>query len=278
MDSLKFGTSGLRGLVSDLIGWPSFGYTLAFLRHVRDGDRPGAEQMVFFGRDLRASSPEILEACIAAAHAAGFRAVDCGAVPTPALALAAMHQGCPAVMITGSHIPDDRNGLKFYGRGGEITKADETGIAAQFAAIAGADPRPEPEAGGQAAERDALAVFARRYTDFFAPDALAGLTIGVFQHSSVARDLLADLVAALGGTAVALGRSDVFVPVDTEAHRPQDVKQIRDWAAEGRFDAIVSTDGDGDRPLVADAKGTILRGDVLGLLTSRALGLTTIVT
>ncbi|MBC6715697.1 phosphomannomutase [Aurantimonas sp. DM33-3] len=278
MDSLKFGTSGLRGLVSDLTGWPSFGYTLAFLRHVRAGDPAGAEQMVFFGRDLRASSPEILEACIAAAHAAGFRAVDCGAVPTPALALAAMHQGCPAVMITGSHIPDDRNGLKFYGRGGEITKADETSIAAEFATIAGTDPRPGLEADGQAAERDALAVFARRYTDFFARDALVGLTIGVFQHSSVARDLLADLVAALGGTAVALGRSNAFVPVDTEAHRPEDVKQIRDWAAKGRFDAIVSTDGDGDRPLVADAEGTILRGDVLGLLTSRALGLTTIVT
>ena len=207
MDSLEFGTSGLRGLVSDLIGWPSFGYTLAFLRHVRDGDPAGAEQMVFFGRDLRASSPEILEACIAAAHAAGFRAVDCGAVPTPALALAAMRQGCLAVMITGSHIPDDRNGLKFYSRGSEITKADETGIAAQFAAIAGA----EPGAGGQAAERDAL----------------AGMTFGVFQHSSVARDLLADLVAALGGAAVALGRSNTFVPVDTEAHRPEDVKRMK---------------------------------------------------
>ena len=31
-------------------------------------------------------------------------------------------------MVTGSHIPDDRNGLKFYSREGEITKADETAI------------------------------------------------------------------------------------------------------------------------------------------------------
>ncbi|MEF2552723.1 phosphomannomutase [Aurantimonas sp. A2-1-M11] len=278
MDSLKFGTSGLRGLVRDLTGWPSFGYTLAFLRHVRAGDTGGAEQMVFFGRDLRASSPEILRACIAAAHHAGFRAVDCGAVPTPALALAAMHHRCPAVMITGSHIPDDRNGLKFYSRAGEITKDDEAGIAAQFAAIAAATPRPDAAAGGQAAASDAMAAFAERYTGFFVPDALAGLSVGVFQHSSVARDLLVDLVTALGGTAAPLARSDSFVPVDTEAHRPEDVKQICDWAAAGDFDAIVSTDGDGDRPLVADAQGTILRGDVLGLLTTRALGLRTIVT
>ncbi len=32
-------------------------------------------------------------------------------------------------MITGSHIPFDRNGIKFYSASGEITKADETAIA-----------------------------------------------------------------------------------------------------------------------------------------------------
>jgi hypothetical protein len=33
-------------------------------------------------------------------------------------------------MVTGSHIPFDRNGLKFYRPEGEITKADEAGILA----------------------------------------------------------------------------------------------------------------------------------------------------
>lgn len=49
-----------------------------------------------------------------------------GAVPTPVLALAA--RNAAAIMITGSHIPADRNGLKFYTRSGEITKADEAKI------------------------------------------------------------------------------------------------------------------------------------------------------
>ncbi len=42
--------------------------------------------------------------------------------------------------------------------------------------------------------------------------------------------------------------------------------------AEHGLDALVSTDGDGDRPLVADETGAVLRGDSLGALTARALG------
>ena len=37
------------------------------------------------------------------------------------------------------------------------------------------------------------------------------------------------------------------------------------------LDFIFSTDGDGDRPLVADENGEWLRGDILGLLCSKAL-------
>ncbi|MDO6806419.1 hypothetical protein Q4595_28435, partial [Wenyingzhuangia sp. 1_MG-2023] len=51
-----------------------------------------------------------------------------GVLPTPALALQAMQDGVPAIVITGSHIPFDRNGIKFYRPDGEITKVDEQAI------------------------------------------------------------------------------------------------------------------------------------------------------
>ena len=38
------------------------------------------------------------------------------------------------------------------------------------------------------------------------------------------------------------------------------------------MDALFSTDGDGDRPLLADEEGEYLRGDILGLLCSKCLG------
>ena len=43
------------------------------------------------------------------------------------------------------------------------------------------------------------------------------------------------------------------------------------WCLEHRLDALVSTDDDGDRPLVFDAEGNFVRGDLLGLICARTL-------
>ena len=53
--TLKFGTSGLRGLVSELQGPPAFTYTLAFVRMLRDRGALDEGSRVYVGRDLRAS-------------------------------------------------------------------------------------------------------------------------------------------------------------------------------------------------------------------------------
>ena len=44
------------------------------------------------------------------------------------------------------------------------------------------------------------------------------------------------------------------------------------WCADHRLDAVISTDGDADRPMVADAAGAVVPGDVLGALSARSLG------
>lgn len=274
MTSLKFGTSGLRGLVTELVGLPTYGYVRAFCAMLREDDRTAGNE-VLIGRDLRSSSPLVATQVAQAIADAGLVPVDCGAVPTPALALAAMTRGAAAVMVTGSHIPDDRNGLKFYRATGEIDKSDEARILACHARLQ-LSAFPEPQSA--AAPYDALTAYEARYAAFFGPQALAGLTVGVYQHSSVGRDAICDVLAALGAAPLVLGRSESFIPVDTEALRPEDEALARQWAGSHRLDAIVSTDGDADRPLVADEAGTFLRGDLVGALTARFLGADTIVT
>ncbi len=272
MSSLKFGTSGLRGLVTDLVGGPSYAYAQAFFRSIAAGDGP---RTVVIGRDLRDSSPEIAATVASAAAATGFTAIDCGALPTPALALEALRRGACAVMVTGSHIPEDRNGLKFYRAEGEITKADEAAILAALGDVAASGAVPESPPASP--EPDAIARYRQRYGAAFAPDLLQGLRVAVYQQSSVARDLLTDLLAGFGARVTPIGRSDSFVPIDTEAHRPEDVAFVAETMASGAYDALVTTDGDADRPLIADGAGRILRGDVLGLITARFLGAETVV-
>ncbi|MBG21821.1 MAG: phosphomannomutase [Rhizobiales bacterium] len=258
----KFGTSGLRGLVTELTPELVSDWTRAFLATCPTG---GA---VHVGWDLRPSSPGIADAVIGAITGAGLDAVVNGVLPTPALALAAMKDGHSAVMITGSHIPADRNGLKFYTPEGEITKAHEAAMLAGYQA-----PFTAPKTAGTRREAGTTAAeaYVTRYADAFGDEALVGLRIGVYQHSSVARDIMCDVVAALGAAPVPLARSEVFIPVDTEAVDPETRGQLAGWCADNGLDALISTDGDADRPMLADASGSIVPGDVLGPLTARAL-------
>jgi phosphomannomutase len=276
-----FGTSGARGLVSAMTDRVCYGYTSGFLSYLGEiGEfAPGRE--VAFAGDLRPSTPRILRACAQAIRDAGGAPVFCGFVPTPALAYYAFGRRIPSLMVTGSHIPDDRNGVKFHRAEGEVLKTDEVGIARQPLTLEASlftaegalvDPAPLPE------PRNVEDGYLRRYLDFFGAEALRGLTIGLYQHSAVGRDLLARILRALGAEVTPLGRSDSFIPVDTEALRPEDVDLARMWATQHRLDAIVSIDGDSDRPLLANHRGEWLRGDILGLLCARELGADCVVT
>ncbi len=207
---------------------------------------------------------------------AGAEPVDCGELPTPALAARAIALGAPAIMVTGSHIPEDRNGLKFYRPDGEIDKHDEAAIVEAEATTASCDAEGDAAAG----QTDEIAAqdYAARALDMLEPGALGGMKVGVYQHSSVMRDMLVAVLEKLGAETVAFSRSNVFVPVDTEALRREDADTCQSAAGAHGLDAIVSTDGDADRALLADENGAFLRGDLVGAVTAAALGVDCVVT
>lgn len=274
---VKFGTSGARGLAADMTDRVCYAYTKGFLQYLQAiGDVKGQGTGVAVAGDLRPSTDRIMQAVLRAASDMGFAPVNCGKVPSPAVALYGLEHRVPAIMVTGSHIPFDRNGIKFNKCSGEVLKDDEAGIMGQMVEL---DDALFTEAGLFRQEPAACAVqseagqrYLARYLDCFPADALRGLRIGVYQHSAVGRELLLQIMRSLGAEATPLGFSETFIPVDTEAIRPDDVRLAREWAAKHRFDAIVSTDGDSDRPIIADEFGQWLRGDVAGILCAKFLG------
>jgi phosphomannomutase len=114
--------------------------------------------------------------------------------------------------------------------------------------------------------------------DLLSAGALEGLKVGVYQHSTVARDLLVDLLKQFGAEVIAFARSETFIPVDTEAVSEDTIALLKQASKDHGLDAIVSADGDGDRPLVTDETGTPLRGDLLGLIAANFLGASSVVT
>ena len=269
LSNVSFGTSGARGLVSDMTDSLCYAYTKAFLQAV-----VGQGGSVVLGHDLRPSSPRIAASCAAAIRDAGYTVIYAGALPTPALAYYALTLNTLCLVVTGSHIPFDRNGLKFYRADGEISKMDEDLIRAAVVEM----PSTITLFDLSRVDAHARKAYVARYVSFFGKDRLTGMRLAVYEHSSVARDVLRDILEALGAKVLSLGRTDTFVPIDTEAVGHADVVQAKAWANEHAFDAILSTDGDGDRPLIGDESGHWFRGDMVGVLCARYLRADTVVT
>jgi len=273
---VAFGTSGARGLATEMTDRVCYAYTKGFLQYLEDvGELKRAGERVAVGGDFRPSTDRVMAAVCRAAEDIGYAPVNCGKVPSPAVALFGLENKIPAIMVTGSHIPDDRNGIKFNKATGEVLKDDEKGMSSQIVelddALFGVDGNFAQAKVAHEVSPLAGENYVMRYLNFFSHDALKGLRVGVYQHSAVGRDVLVKILSHLGAEVTPLGRSDKFIPVDTEAIRPEDVQLAHDWAATGKFDALVSADGDSDRPLVSDERGNWLRGDVAGILCAKFL-------
>ncbi|MDD4901530.1 MAG: phosphomannomutase [Patescibacteria group bacterium] len=287
---VKFGTSGMRGTAVDLTDLECYVNTRGFIEFLKNispedgGIKEGAE--IYLAGDFRPSTPRIMKAIARAAADSGCAIRNCGNMSSPAVAYCGMRNNCASVMVTGSHIPEDRNGIKPNKTHGEILKYDEAPmlqcVAEAREKIYATLGQPEgkfnadgmfiddfslPEVDTSQAE-----IYIRRYTDVFPADCLQGKKIVVYEHSSVGRDAVTEIFRKLGADIVIEGRTDQFVSVDTEALKENDIKLMREWAEKHHPFALISFDGDCDRPWLSNEYGEFLPGGVLGGLMILYLG------
>lgn len=86
-----------------------------------------AQLKIAAGRDSRLSGPAIMDAFMTALADMGVQVLDCGMASTPAMFMATVFEELGAdgsVMITASHLPFNRNGIKFFTREGGLGKND----------------------------------------------------------------------------------------------------------------------------------------------------------
>ena len=305
---LRFGTSGRRGDVADLTQLEIYLNALAELEYLQSlppaqgGIRRG--DPFYYAYDLRPSSTryvpeqggrgELAQAIDRALRDAGMRPVNLGPLPTPALTYFAIERGQGSIMITGSHIPFERSGYKTNTSRGELLKQDEAPINRRVEAVRErlyrqpfsqslfneqglfkTGPQHLPPADAQGA-----AAYLRRYAEFFRGRSLASQRLLVYQHSAVGRDLLVEMLNTFGAHVIPTGRSETFVPIDTEnideAARARVQALVNAAAAQGGpIDAVLSTDGDSDRPLILGvdrAQAVFFGGDLVGMIVAQFLG------
>jgi len=272
----RFGTSGVRALVQDLTDLEIYSLSLGTLRYMeqagelRVGEGGDAPVTIPVADDLRPSSERILRATVRAVMDAGYDVDYLGRIPTPALTLYGLEHGVASLMVTGSHIPTDRNGQKANRCDGEVMKSDEQGITQAVEAARQQEyQRPVEESmfnvNGMLKSRyrpvlpllnaDAERLYVDRYRQAFPAGGLKGRRLVFFEYAAVGRDLLPAILEGLGAEVIRAGRSDEFVPIDTEAISDAHLAMLSNIVAEARrehgpIDALLSTDGDSDRPLI----------------------------
>jgi phosphomannomutase len=304
--ALAFGTSGRRGLLKDLSQLEVYLNALSEIEYLKslDAEQGGVHSgdPFYFAADLRPSSTTIdsngrgglAQAIYQAIVDAGLEPQYLGQIPTPALTAFALARGKGSIMVTGSHIPFDRNGFKTNTAIGELLKHHEQPIAVVVSTVR---QRLYSEmladslfnASGMMKLQDSLLPeadlraereYVQRYLNFFGPDALKGLTVLVYQHSAVGRKLVPEILTSLGACVETAGSSEVFVPIDTEnvdAACLETIQGLLDaYAGVKRFDAVVSTDGDSDRPLIlgvdqATGRARFFGGDLVGMVAAEYL-------
>ena len=241
-----FGTDGVRGIVGDTL-------TADLVRRLgRAFGLHSQSKQVLIGRDTRSSGERLERVLAAGIQDAGATAQLAGVLPTPAVALLAESEGA---VISASHNPPEHNGVKFFAAGGrKLTDAEEADIEALL--------DTSGQGGGDVATVDGAA---ERYVDlvterFGSP--LDGLELVCDCANGAMSGIAPPALEALGArvTAIASEPDGSNINVGCGA---TDLALLAKTVRAGTYDLGLAFDGDGDRLIAVDSRGTVVDGDAL---------------
>ncbi|MCV3765974.1 phosphoglucosamine mutase [Rhizobium sp. TRM95796] len=259
-----FGTDGIRGQSNKFPMTPD----LAMRVGIAAGTifrRGGHRHRVVIGKDTRLSGYMLENALVAGFTAAGVDAFVLGPIPTPAVAMLTRSLRCDiGVMVSASHNPYQDNGIKLFGPDG-YKLSDE--IEAQIEALLDKDIIPQlavSDAIGRAKRVDGVH---DRYIEFAKRTlprdvTLKGLRVAIDCANGAAYKVAPAVLWELGAEVVTIGNEPNGVNINDQCGSTHPDALIRK-VHEVRADIGIALDGDADRVIIVDEKGTIVDGDQL---------------
>ncbi len=246
-------------------------------------NRAIADLTVAVGRDSRLSGPTLMAAVIAGMRSLGCRVYDFGLASTPAMFMSTVTPGfaCDgAIMMTASHLPFNRNGLKFFTANGGLSKQDITAILA----IAADGVFPAPTASGSVQSHDFIAVYADQLVQKIRQGVnhpqtydqpLHGLKIVVDAGNGAGGFYAAQVLAPLGADTTGsqfLDPDGTFPNHVPNPEHPAAMAALRQAVLDHHADFGIIFDTDVDRGAAMDAHGNELnRNRLIALLSAIVL-------
>ena len=253
-----FGTDGIRGVANvDLT--PTLAYDLGrAVGHLLEA----FGRRVVIGQDTRRSGDMLVAAVSSGLASVGADAIQLGVVTTPCLAhAAASGEFAAGIMVSASHNPADDNGLKVLSGGRKIDDEVEEELerllfqAESLRGMANAeigritrDPRPiEAYRASLVAE---------------AGDLLHGMRIAIDCANGSASAIAPDLLRELGASVTVLSASPDGTNINLDSGSTQPGALAAAVLA-NRLEMGLAFDGDADRLIAVDERGSIVDGDGL---------------
>ena len=260
-----FGTDGVRGVAGvDLTADLAFNLSTAAASVLADlGEFAGHRPTAIVGQDSRASGQYLEEAICRGLSSAGIEVYRVGILPTPAISFLVKDRGADlGVMISASHNPASDNGIKFFDRTGSKL-ADH--IEAKIESVLGKTVESANGAGKVIEDLDAKESYIQNLLKSL-DGSLSGLKVVVDCANGAASFVAPELLKRAGAEVIAISASPNGLNINDNCGSTH-LENLIAAVKEERADIGIAHDGDADRVLAIDDKGSVIDGDfILGIL------------
>ena len=260
-----FGTDGVRGVAGvDLTAELAFNLSTAAASVLADlGEFAGHRPTAIVGQDSRASGQYLEEAICRGLSSAGIDVYRVGILPTPAISFLVKDRVADlGVMISASHNPASDNGIKFFDRSGSKL-ADQ--IEAKIESVLGKTVVSTNGAGKVIEDLDAKESYIKNLLKSLDGN-LSGLKVVIDCANGAASFVAPDVLKRAGAEVIAISASPNGLNINDNCgstHLENLIEAVKSQGA----DIGIAHDGDADRVLAIDEKGSVIDGDfILGIL------------
>jgi phosphomannomutase len=230
---------------------------------------PGGQLVV--GRDMRPSSPELVDAFVEGVNAQGIDVVDIGLASTDQLYFASGALDAAGAMFTASHNPAAYNGIKLC-RAGAVPVAIDTGLGDIRDLAAGPD-LPSAAVPGVRRHEDLLDRFAAHVRSFVDVDLLREVEVAVDAGNGMAGHVWPAVVDGLPvrTTELYFELDGSFPNHPADPLDPANLVDLQQVVRRGGHALGLAFDGDADRVFAVDEVGRPVPSSLVGAVVADRL-------
>jgi len=265
-----FGTDGIRGRFGDPIMCPQFAFRMgsALGTYLRS-TRKDKSHFVVVGRDTRASGRPLCEALISGLNQFDVYVHDADVVPTPAVAGSVLQERADlGIAVTASHNPSSDNGIKIFDHlGHKLSEREELTIESLIdSTSAEVGDMPESKSYGL----DASSFYINYLRSFLDQHSLREWRVVLDLANGATYETTPAVFRRWGAELFVIGNQPDGENINA-GYGSEYPDQLARKVVENDAMIGIAHDGDGDRLVVCDEKGSIVDGDILlGLFGSYA--------